>query len=103
MWQQPISSVPVWVKNPTPVSGLKLIEIIKKYDDRILISNIGIKTARIIFQNLLTNAIKYSSEKGKVEISIEKSDTGIHIYIKDYGYGIPEKAKKFIFTKLYLL
>jgi len=79
----------------------KKIEIIKKYDDRILISNIGIKTARIIFQNLLTNAIKYSSEKGKVEISIEKSDTGIHIYIKDYGYGIPEKAKKFIFTKLF--
>lgn len=79
----------------------KKIEIIKKYDNKIIISNIGVKTARIIFQNLLTNAIKYSSEKGKVEISIEKLDTGIHINIKDYGFGIPDKAKQFIFTKLF--
>ncbi len=77
------------------------IEIIKKYDKEDLISNIGLKAARILFQNLLTNAIKYSSEKRRVEISIEKHDKGILVSIKDSGVGIPEKSKGFIFTKLF--
>lgn len=81
--------------------GGKKIQIIRKYDKKILLSNIGIKTAKIIFQNLLTNAIKYSPDKGKVEIEIGKTREEIKISVKDDGLGIPEKAKKMIFTKLF--
>lgn len=79
----------------------KKIKIIKRFDKKLPSLDIGEKTARIIFQNLLANAIKYSPENAKVEISIINVPKGIQISIRDYGFGIPDKAKDFIFTKLF--
>lgn len=56
---------------------------------------------RIIFQNLITNTIKYTPEKGTITITISENRTDLLISIKDTGCGIPEKAKKMIFTKLF--
>jgi PAS domain S-box-containing protein len=79
----------------------KKINVIKKYGDKIPNLTIGEKTARIILQNLLTNAVKYTPENGTVELLIEKTIDGISISVKDSGYGIPENAKGKIFTKLF--
>jgi len=79
----------------------KKINVIKKYGNNIPHLNIGIKTARVIFQNLISNALKYTCEGGTVEVKIEKTTEGISIYIKDNGYGIAEKDKNKIFTKLF--
>ncbi|KKT38495.1 MAG: Multi-sensor signal transduction histidine kinase [Candidatus Collierbacteria bacterium GW2011_GWF1_44_12] len=79
----------------------KKIDIIKDYGKDIPLLDIGIKTGRVIFQNLISNAVKYTQEKGTVEVKIEKSKEGAKISVKDNGYGIPESAKKQIFTKLY--
>lgn len=82
------------------ISDRKII-IIKKYGDNIPHLNIGSKTSRIIFQNLLTNAVRYTPENGTVETLIEKTAAGVSISVKDNGYGIPEEAKSRIFTKLF--
>ncbi len=79
----------------------KKIVLQKKYGDGIPYLAIGTKTARIILQNLLTNAIKYTPENGKVDITIEKTDNKVMIAVKDSGYGIPDEAKSRIFTKLF--
>jgi len=79
----------------------KEIMVIKKYGKNIPHSNIGEKTARVIFQNLLSNAVKYTPEKGSVEVIIKKNVKGVEISVKDTGYGIPEEAKSQIFTKLF--
>lgn len=79
----------------------KKIILVKKYGKNIPKSNIGDKTATVIFQNLLSNAVKYTGEAGKVVVSIKKSNKGILIIVKDNGSGIPEKAQGHIFTKLY--
>ena len=79
----------------------KKIDIIKDYGKDFPLLDIGIKTGRVIFQNLISNAVKYTQEKGTVEVKIEKSKEGAKISVKDNGYGIPESAKKQIFTKLY--
>ena len=79
----------------------KKIDIIKDYGKDFPLLDIGIKTGRVIFQNLISNAVKYTQEKGTVEVKIEKSKEGAKISVKDNGYGIPENAKKQIFTKLY--
>jgi len=75
--------------------------IIKHYGIAIPHLNIGKKAATIIFQNLLTNAIKYTPEGGTVEIKIDTIVKGVLISVKDNGYGIPEAAKSRIFSKLF--
>lgn len=59
------------------------------------------KLIRIVFQNLLTNALKYTPEKGKIGLSVGKDAKNILIKVSDTGYGIPESSKSKIFTKLY--
>jgi len=79
----------------------KKLTITKQYGTDVTHLDIGTKTARIILQNLLTNAVKYTPDNGAVEVKIEKAAEGISISVKDNGYGIPEEAKKKIFTKLF--
>jgi|GEM_PF-1457713 len=51
---------------------------------------------QLIFDNLLTNAIKYSPESSSVEISYTK--TTVHTFtIKDQGMGIPQDELKKVF------
>ena len=78
----------------------KKIKLIKRYENIPLI-NIGDRTARIILQNLLTNAVKYTPEGGMVEVDLKKSQEGISVIVKDNGFGIPESAKSRIFSKLF--
>lgn len=51
----------------------------------------------IIFNNLISNAVKYNKDKGKVDISIKKSETEIVIIVKDTGIGMSEEEQ----TKLF--
>lgn len=58
---------------------------------------------RIVIQNLLTNAVKYTNEKGKVgfEISVDKGKDEMRMVVTDSGIGIPKHQQKNIFTKLF--
>jgi two-component system phosphate regulon sensor histidine kinase PhoR len=60
------------------------------------------KMMRMLLQNLITNAIKYTPPKGTISISVEpQNKKEFKITISDTGYGIPETSKTKIFTKLY--
>ncbi|WP_049723025.1 ATP-binding protein [Gilvimarinus polysaccharolyticus] len=52
-----------------------------------------------ILVNLLSNAIKYSKPGGDVEIGLSVSLDEATFMIKDYGRGIPEYFKKYIFER----
>lgn len=58
---------------------------------------------KIIIQNLLTNAIKYSKEKGKILLTIKTDSTkkNIIINVEDNGIGIPKEQHSKIFSKLF--
>ena len=56
---------------------------------------------RIIFQNLLENAIKYSNLHGKIFITLKEEDGMATISVKDIGIGISEEGRKRIFEKFY--
>jgi len=51
---------------------------------------------RQVISNLIDNAIRYTSQ-GSVEIEVRKTDSHIHILVKDTGEGLNEKEKKEIF------
>ncbi|MCU9931160.1 ATP-binding protein, partial [Escherichia coli] len=44
----------------------------------------------MVIENLLTNAIKYTPEKGRVSLSVEIIGKSIHCVVSDSGCGIPE-------------
>ncbi len=54
-----------------------------------------------IFSNLISNAIKYTPEGGKVTVSADDEDKYIRISVSDTGYGIPEEDIDQIFNRFY--
>jgi signal transduction histidine kinase len=56
---------------------------------------------RNALMNLLTNAVKYTPEKGEITILASRKEEEIVIQISDTGYGIPKKEQKNVFTKFY--
>jgi len=57
---------------------------------------------RMVVQNLIDNAIKYSKKGGGwVEISTEKDEKMIKTIVKDNGMGIPELLQKEVFGKFF--
>ena len=55
----------------------------------------------IIFSNLISNAIKYSNDNGKVELKLEKTSTDLIFTIADNGVGISEQDLNKIFNSFY--
>lgn len=51
--------------------------------------------------NILSNAIKYTPENGKIEIDTYEENNSVVISVKDSGIGIPEKDLERIFDRFY--
>ncbi len=56
---------------------------------------------KILFENLVDNAIKYSTDKLKININLQYSSKKCIIEFKDQGIGFPATEKKRIFDKFY--
>ncbi len=56
---------------------------------------------RVVLQNLVENAIKYSKDGGKVFLSLASNDGKLKLSVKDNGIGIPEDVQPQIFKKFY--
>ena len=54
-----------------------------------------------IFRNILSNALRYTSNKPIIHITIYYSEQMISVSIEDNGIGIPEKQLPFIFDRFY--
>ena len=94
----------------------KKLKLSEKYAKGIPLFNADPKLLQILFQNLISNAVKYTPEGGKITIAISLADDNgqispsnrkptdpSHVLIKvsDTGYGIPEKQQNQIFTKFF--
>ena len=51
--------------------------------------------------NFLTNAIKYSPNSDRIDVTIHQADGGISFSVKDYGIGIDKEEQKKIFDRFY--
>ena len=54
-----------------------------------------------VFNNLLTNAIKYTPDKGKINVLIKNEPQQIRVLISDDGIGIAKKDQNKIFQKFF--
>lgn len=85
----------------TPKMKERNIKILKKYQQDIPRIPLDPRLTRIIFQNILSNAIKYNKPKKNIELKIEKDNQNLNIEISDQGLGIPKKQQRHIFTKFF--
>lgn len=89
-----------------------LLQLIQLYKEVITKKNIDLKLGNLkstvyvdkgsysfIVRNILHNAIKYTSENGKIEISTQIKDQEIMTIIKDNGVGMDEKKIERILAK----
>lgn len=54
---------------------------------------------KIIFANLISNAIKFSEDKNKIEINVSLEQNEIHISISNVGPGLSQKDIKVVFDR----
>lgn len=54
-----------------------------------------------VMSNLISNAIKYSPDADKIEVSTDLQDNTIKFSVKDFGIGIPENKLQKVFEQYY--
>ncbi|MER2126892.1 HAMP domain-containing sensor histidine kinase [Solibacillus sp. FSL H8-0523] len=54
-----------------------------------------------VWDNLLSNAIRYSEDRGKIVVSCSKKGDVVQVVMQDYGIGIPEEALEKVKERFY--
>lgn len=83
-----------------PEIKAKSINLIKEYDEFPPI-NLDPRLTKTVFENILSNSVKYTPSNGTIKISIKKTDRDAFIRISDSGCGIPREEQPMMFTKLF--
>ncbi len=75
------------------------------FNNNLPLVNVDPHLMQIVFQNLISNALKYTAQKGSIRFTIEKGAgkdiNMIIITVTDTGCGIPEYQQDKIGTKLF--
>jgi signal transduction histidine kinase len=79
----------------------KRVKVNQNYAEQIPIINADPNHMRMIFQNLLTNAVKYTETDGEIWVEILTEQERVVIKVIDTGCGIPKSQQSKIFTKLF--
>jgi two-component system, OmpR family, phosphate regulon sensor histidine kinase PhoR len=78
----------------------KRITVTINCDDNIM-AKVNPELLRQAIINLLDNAIKYSNEGGKVDLSAQRTSSEIIISVQDWGIGIEKKHLPRLFERFY--
>jgi len=72
-----------------------------QYDKDLPLVYADSKKMKVVLDNLISNAVKYSLRSGKVEVTAEKDEKRILLKIRDYGVGIPQYQHSRVFEKFF--
>ena len=86
-------------KKEVKIRGLK-VEF-KKPKNKLPQVMVDVEKMQIAIDNLIRNAIRYTSKDGKVTVSLKCDKEKIEFSVKDTGVGIPKNQQKRIFTKFF--
>jgi len=74
--------------------------VFEKPDHALPPAEIDDNKTRQVVMNFIDNAIYYT-QKGEVRVVLEQSGDRVRLEVHDSGIGVPEKAKKHLFTKFF--
>jgi len=63
--------------------------------------NIAANHMKSIWTNLISNSIKYTPSGGSIDIFVKQENSNILGQVKDSGIGIPDDAKKYLFSEFF--
>ncbi len=90
-----------WVHNYIPLAKKRKVLLTYSGPVEDFSSWFDLEKLHIVVNNLLSNAFKYSHEKGKIHVSLTYDDSNFIIKVKDDGLGISKKAQEYIFDRYY--
>jgi len=73
----------------------------KKPQEKLPRVMLDIEKMRLVIQNLLDNAVKYTPSGGRVTICLKSGKKKIEISVKDTGVGVPKDQQERVFTKFF--
>ncbi len=79
-----------------PMAIQKNIKINKNFPENAYIQS-DPHELEIVFNNLISNAVKYNNDNGEVEISIVQFPKSLTIIVEDNGFGMSEEDTKRLF------
>lgn len=79
---------------------IKNIEIINEIEEDVIV-NSDAQLLAIVWNNLFSNAFKFTPENGTVTVTLSKGKKYAVVRISDTGCGIPENQTELIFDKFY--
>lgn len=96
------SLIKMSIKKLEKLAGEKSLTVNQMFSDAL---SIGIEMDRDrieqVIVNILSNAIKYTDEKGRVDVDIISGQNCVQIVISDNGVGIPEKDLPRVFERFF--
>lgn len=81
------------------LAQIRKINIHVSFKDAFLNLNYDAERIKQVMNNLLSNALKFTPEGGKVSVESYKDSQYAYIMVKDTGVGISEEDKKHLFHK----
>lgn len=91
------------LREAEPQITRKRLKIGASYDPSVPMIPADPGLAKVICENIISNAIKYTPEGGSVETSLtfDSQAQSILIKVKDTGYGIPKDQQNMLFSKMF--
>ncbi len=77
----------------------KRIDLSSSIPEKKLYAELNLKKFSRVLENIISNALKFTGEKGKVLVTLEEKAESIQIAVKDTGIGIPKELQHFLFEK----
>src|SRR3972149_6514514 len=84
-----------------PQASEKKIPIMKNISSGLDPSCMAADQVASIWMNLISNAIKYTQPGGEIHILLKQEDSEVLGQVKDTGIGIPDDAKKHLFSEFF--
>ena len=79
----------------------KGIGVTRDVDDQLPSVHVNPRHAKQLWNNLISNAIKYTPDGGQVRVSLQEQDGFLVGAVEDTGIGIPEDEIRLVFEEFY--
>ncbi len=89
------------IKNKEADASAKNANIKFYYDGNIPKVKTDPKRIRIVINNLIDNAIKFSKSNSDILVKLKKSLHDVIFSVEDFGVGIPKNQKKHVYSKFF--